>query len=777
MIDNGLLLPSIVFLPFIAAVLALCVGRLAGRWTGILMVLAATASFLQGLWLASHAWQGAPVAFTRHWIPALHIALGLRGDPFGLFFALLISGIGALVGVYSLGYMPAVAPRRLGQFYAGLLAFMGAMLGVALSDDLVLFFVFWEITSLTSFLLIGFWYEQEEARKGAMTALQVTALGGMVMMAGFIIVGIVCGTFSMSQVAQARDLQLRLVGSPLYLPALLLILVGALTKSAQWPFHFWLPKAMVAPTPVSTYLHAATMVKAGVFLLGRMLPLFGAAPLWAAILVPVGLLTFLLGAYQALVETDLKALLARSTVSALGLFTMIYGLGAPEQDALGIFAHAMYKGALFLVAGIVEHAAHTRDIRQLGGLRRSMPITFAIALVAALSMAGLFPTLGFHAKEALYEGLLHSATLEATGLKWIVIVLAVAANALIFAASARFLVGVFLGEPAVAGRHVHEGGPLLWLPAGILAALALLMGLLPAVTEQWVNAFSSHPGAHLHVSLVPASRGPVVLSVVTMLIGILAYWARKSIDAVPTRRFSWPTADQVWDRIMDAVTSWAIAFSTRWQSGSLRWYLSGTLVFTVGLTGYALWRAGLSLTRVTISLAEMQWYGVVLCALLSTSAVLVVRSRSRIGAAIALTANGFLTALLFVVYRSPDILLTQILIETASTIFILLILYFMPPFKADAFTAMTRVTNLAIAAAVGLVMFTFILLSTSPQFRETHNLALDYLTRSLAEAGGANAVNVIIVDFRAIDTNGEITVLVVVGLLVFGLLRARRKTT
>jgi multicomponent Na+:H+ antiporter subunit A len=771
------LLPSIVFLPFVAAILALCLGRFTGRGTGIFMVLAALAAFAQSLWLVTHAWQGAPVTFTREWIPALHITLGLRGDPFGLFFALLISGIGALVGVYSIGYMPALAPRRLGQYYAALLAFMGAMLGVALSDDLVLLFVFWEITSLTSFLLIGFWYEQEEARKGAMTALQVTALGGMVMVAGFIIIGLVCGTFSMGQVAQTRDLQLRLAGSPLYLPALLLVLAGALTKSAQWPFHFWLPKAMVAPTPVSTYLHAAAMVKAGIFLLGRMLPIFGSAPLWAAILVPVGLLTFLLGAYQALVETDLKALLAQSTVSALGLFTMIYGLAVPEQDALGIFAHATYKGALFLVAGIIEHATHTRDIRQLGGLRRSMPITFAIALVAALSMAGLFPTLGFHAKEALYEGLLHSATLEATGLKWVVIVLAVAANALIFAASARFLVGVFLGEPAVAGRHVHEGGPLLWLPAGILAALALLMGLLPAVTQEWVNAFSSHPGAHLHVSLVPASRGPVVLSVVTILVGILTYWGRKSIDAVPSRRFSWPTMDRLWDRIMDGVTSWAVAFSIRWQSGSLRWYLSGTLVFTVGLTGYALWRAGISLTRVTINLAEMQWYGVALCALLSASAVLVVRSRSRIGAAIGLTANGFLTALLFVVYRSPDILLTQILIETVSTIFILLILYFMPPFKADAFTVVTRAANVAIAAAVGLAMFTFILLSTSPQFREVHNLRLDYLTRSLAEAGGANAVNVIIVDFRAIDTNGEITVLLVVGLLVFALLRSRRKTT
>ena len=305
MTQPELFLPSIVFLPFLAAALALCLGRIAGRWTGLLMVVAALASFGQSVQLASAGWQGSPIIFTRAWIPILHITLALRGDPFGLFFSLLISGIGVLVGVYSLGYMPSLAPRRLGQYYAALLGFMGAMLGVALSDDLVLLFVFWEVTSFTSFLLIGFWNEQDEARKGAMTALQVTAIGGMVMMAGFIIVGLFCGTFSISQLAGSRDLQLRLADSALYIPALLLILAGALTKSAQWPFHFWLPKAMVAPTPVSTYLHAATMMKAGIFLLGRMLPIFGGAAAWMPILVPIGLATFLMAAYRAFVESEL----------------------------------------------------------------------------------------------------------------------------------------------------------------------------------------------------------------------------------------------------------------------------------------------------------------------------------------------------------------------------------------------------------------------------------------------------------------------------------------
>jgi NADH:ubiquinone oxidoreductase subunit 5 (subunit L)/multisubunit Na+/H+ antiporter MnhA subunit len=775
MADLGPLLPLTVFVPFAAAVLALLLGRLLGRWSGLLMVLAAAASFVQCLQLATHVTHTASVAFTRPWIPGLSIAFGLRADPFGVLFALLISGIGLLVGVYALGYMPGVAPQRLGQFYAALSAFMGAMLGVALSDDLVLLFVFWEITSLTSFLLIGFWYEQDEARKGAMTALQVTAIGGMVMMAGFIIVGLVCGTFSISQIAQTAALRERLTGSSLLVPATLLIFAGALTKSAQWPFHFWLPKAMVAPTPVSTYLHAATMVKAGVFLLARMLPILGTSPVWSAVLVPIGLVTMVWAAVQAFTETDLKALLARSTIAFLGLLTMLYGFRAADQDALAFLSHATYKGALFLVAGIIEHAAHTRDLRRLGGLRARMPLTFAAALLAALSMAGLPPFLGFYAKETLYEGLLQSPFPGAPMTQGLVLGGTLLANVLAFAVSFKLLLEAFAGEPKSQTAHVRETGLALWLPAMLLSALALVMGLTPRVTERLVNAFSSQGDASLAVSPMPSHLGPTILSLLTIALGILFYLGRGAAERWRSRGVGWPATGTLWDGLLEAVTRGAIAFSVRWQSGSLRWYLAGSLTFTVGLTSYALWRAGLSLRNASLNFAEIQWYGVALCVLLSVSAVLVVRSRTRIGAAIALTSNGFLTALLFVVYRSPDILLTQILIETVSTIFILLILYFLPPFRPEGFTVMTRAVNLAISLAVGVAMFTFVMLSTSPPFRETNNLARDYLSRSLAEAGGSNAVNVIIVDFRAIDTNGEITVLVLVGLLVYGLLRARRK--
>jgi len=768
-----LLLPAIVFIPFAAAVLALWLGRFAGQRTGILMVLAAAASFLGCLQVVT---AGASLGFTREWIPGINVVLSFRGDPYGCFFALLISGIGTLVGFYSLSYLPALAPARVSRYYAALLAFMGAMLGVALADDLILLFIFWEVTSLTSFLLIGFWYEQEKARKGALTALLVTALGGLTMMIGFIIVGTTTGSFSLRALTEQAALRDRLVGSPLFVAALLLIVLGAMTKSAQWPFHFWLPGAMVAPTPVSTYLHAATMVWAGVFLLGRFLPIFGTSPAWAGILVPIGLATFLLGAVEAFLDTDLKGILAKTTVATLGLVTMLYGLGAAGQDALQMFSHAMYKGALFLVVGIVEHATHTRDIRDLGGLRHKMPVTFFLCVLGALSLAGVWPTFGFLAKEALYAQLLAGTPLSGWVPSWLLLALTVLANALLFAVACRLVFGVFFGAPTEAARHSHEVGPGLWLSPMVLAGLSLGLGVLAPATSTIVSHFSSGPGTRLTLTLAPDHLGPVLLSVGTFLLGFGIYRGRAVLGRMRSSAPGAPTMQALWDKGLDAVTAAAIGFSVRWQSGSLRWYLAGSLAFTVGLSALALQRAGISVFQVPINLQEMTWYGLTLCGMLGFTAVMVARSTTRVGAAIALTSNGFLTALLFVVYRSPDILLTQILIETVSTIFLLLILYYLPVFRPEGLPPMRRFVNVAVSVAVGATMFSFIMLSTSPQFRELKNLGIDYLTRSMAQAGGANAVNVIIVDFRAIDTNGEITVLVLVGLLVYGLLRARRKS-
>ena len=357
-----------------------------------------------------------------------------------------------------------------------------------------------------------------------------------------------------------------------------------------------------------------------------------------------------------------------------------------------------------------------------------------------------------------------------------VLVLSVAANACLFAVACRLVFGVFLGTPTSHVHRAHEAGPGLWGPPAILAGLSLLLGIAAPTTSRLVSYFSSAPRAEIHLAVIPTHLAPLGLTLLTTLLGIGIYVGRTALAGVLKPAQGLPTMQTLWDKLMEGVTSAAVAFSIRWQSGSLRWYLAGSLVFAVGLSGLTIWRAGISLLQVPISLQEMTWYGLTLCAMLGFTAILVVRSNTRLGAAIALTSNGFLTALLFVVYRSPDILLTQILIETVSSIFLLLILYYMPVFRAEKLPPMRRLVNLAISAAVGFSMFSFIMLSTSPQFREVKNLAADYLERSMAEAGGANAVNVIIVDFRAMDTNGEITVLVLVGLLAYGLLRTRRNS-
>jgi len=778
--DARLLL--IVFIPFAAAALALIVGRWSGLRTAWLMIAAALSSFaLTVSLLVSPAEQTA--GYLYEWIPGLTINLSFLADRFGLFFAALVSGIGALIGVYSLNYIPPLPNPRVGRYYAALIGFMGAMLGVALADDLIVLFVFWEITSITSFMLIGFWYEQDAARKGAMTALQVTGLGGLAMMAGFIIVGNVTGTFSISELRGSGELIATLTMSPLFVPAMLLIMLGAFTKSAQFPFHFWLPNAMVAPTPVSAYLHSATMVKAGVFLVGRMLPIFGEAAYWSPILIAFGLVTFLYASYQAFYETDLKAILARTTLAALGLVMLIYGLKLPDQDALQILNHAVYKGTLFLIVGIVEHATHTRDIRELGGLRKRMPITFIIAVIAAWSMAGLPPFFGFAAKESFYGAIFESpALVDHENLRWLVILGCVVANALTFAVACKIIFGVFMGPQTKYTDEAHEAKAGLWVPAAVLVSLAVLLGVLAILpshspTENLVNSLSSDPKHNAHVSLIPSHLPPVVLTIFTITCGVLLYQNRVAIERVQNAVVGRiPSAQRLWDEMLHGVTFLAETYSNWWQRGSLRWYMAAILGFTAALMLYALAWTGLRVGDLAIDVKDAPWYGIALLALLCVSGITLVVSKSRLQAAVASTATGFLTSLMFVVYRSPDILLTQILIETVATIFVLLILYFMPAFpKREPMGNGTRLINIGVSLAVGLAVALFVLFTTSDTFRTPDNLADDYLTRAMEQAGGQNAVNVIIVDFRAADTLGEITVLMLVGVLVFGMLRSRRK--
>jgi NADH:ubiquinone oxidoreductase subunit 5 (subunit L)/multisubunit Na+/H+ antiporter MnhA subunit len=779
--DSSIALPLVVALPFLAAGAVLIGGRALRLRSGWLVVAAAVASTLVLVQLARQA--GDPAVFRVQWLPAIDVALAFRADGFALFFALLVAGIGVLVSVYSLGYLDPHDADRAPRYYASLAVFMGAMLGIALADDLILLFVFWELTSISSFLLIGYRREDDDAKAGALTALQVTALGGLLMSVGFLIIGQLCGTFSLSVLA-ADPARIAPLASPLGSAALLLVLCGAATKSAQVPFHFWLPQAMVAPTPVSAYLHAATMVKAGVFLLGRMLPIFGQSPLWFPVLVSLGTATMLLGAYQAMRETDLKAILAKTTGSTLGLLFLLYGIGAAEQDALQMLSHSLYKGALFLVAGIVEHRVHTRDLERLGGLRHELPLAYGATVLAALSMAGLPPLFGFLAKESVYAAVLDAETLTSRPVVYAVVVAAsLLSSALIAATAYRFTVGVFLGAPA--HRRAHDGGPhhprrdTLWVAPVALALAALALGVLGATSlpARLAAAASSRGGAHLELSLLPHLGLPLLVSMAALALAALLYVQRLTLVSVVGRFARVPPAADLWRRSLDAVIAAGAWYSRRWENGSLRWYLAGTILAAPLLVGCVFHALGLSHRQVRVDLGQIPWYGLSFCGLLVVSTLAAVRARTRLAAAIASSSTGFLVAMLFVVYRSPDILLTQILIETVSTIFILLVLVHLPQFPPQDLSRGGRLLNAAIAGVFGLTVSVLLLLAMTPGLREADNIATrpgGLLSLSLAEGGGANAVNVIIVDIRAIDTTGEITVLVVVGLCIYGLLRARR---
>jgi multicomponent Na+:H+ antiporter subunit A len=455
---------------FALAILAPAVHRVAGKATGWLLALHPAALVAYFAWLAPAIWRDGPRVVRVEWAPALGLDLTFRLDGFSILFFILIAGLGAIILIYGGGYLEK--SPRLPRFYPLLLFFMASMLGVVVADNLVLIYIFWELTSVSSYLLIGFEYERESARAAALKALLVTATGGVLMLGGFVILGIIGGSFELSVLFQQEDF---IRNHELYTFATLLVIAGAFTKSAQFPFQFWLPAAMEAPTPVSAYLHAATMVKAGVYLLARLNPLLGGTDLWAGCLITAGLITLLFGALLSLYGTDLKQVLAFLTVSVLGVLTFLIGLGteiAVKAMVIYLTAHALYKGALFLVAGAVDHETGTRDIRDLGGLRGKLPITAAAGAMAAIALAGLPPMYGFIAKEMLYEAGTHAPFLAALFTSALVL------SAMFYFAAAG-IVGYspFFGTKKETPKHPHEAPPSMWLGPLVLASAGLVLGI------------------------------------------------------------------------------------------------------------------------------------------------------------------------------------------------------------------------------------------------------------------------------------------------------------
>jgi multicomponent K+:H+ antiporter subunit A len=761
---------ALLLLPF-AGILLPPLGRRRGRacstWMTALPVMLAFGILLAS---ASAIFAGEVLHLQWKWLPAAGLDFSLMLDGLGFLFALLILGIGLLVILYAHYYLSE--RDSVGRFYGLLLFFMGSMLGVVLSSNLLLLVVFWELTSLSSFLLIGYWHQRQDARQGARMALTVTGAGGLALLAGMLLLGQIAGSYELSVVLHAAE---RIQSHPGYLPALVLILLGAFTKSAQFPFHFWLPHAMAAPTPVSAYLHSATMVKAGVFLLARLFPALAGSAEWHYLVSAIGASTLLFGAYVAFFKHDLKGVLAYSTISHLGLITLLFGLGSPLAAVAGVFHiinHATFKASLFMAAGIVDHEAGTRDMRRLGGLWPYLPHTATLAMVAAAAMAGVPLLNGFLSKEMFFAEVLRVGPF----LDWrgVLPLAAIVAGIFSVAYSLRFIHDVFFGkEPPDMPRHPHEPPRYMKVPVEILAALCLLVGIIPGLVVGPLLAAAA--GAVLLGRLPEYSLAiwhgfnvPLLMSTIALASGIVVYWQRRYLIWLHDRVFPVLDAKAVFDRVITWVLRAATDITRGIANGSLQRYLCLIIGSALVLGAVPLLQGGIGAG--TQALSPISPVVLAVWALLMVSAIGVATlHRQRIVALIILGVVGLLVSITFAYLSAPDLALTQLSVELVNTMLLLLALNLLPK-ETPAEPRSSRhwrdglVAGLA-GLGVAIVMYTVM----------TRPFALapisDYhLLQSKPGGGGTNVVNVILVDFRGWDTFGEISVLGIAALGIYAML-------
>lgn len=730
--------------------------------------LPAVATLAWTAWAFGHLdGDGTEVTQSITWVEQLGLTIDLRFDGFSGLMLCLIAGIGTLVFVYARSYFHE--GPKLGRTAAILLTFAGAMVGLVLADNLFALFLFWELTSITSFLLIGTDDERAGPRAAANQALLITGGGGLAMLGGFVLIGQAAGTFTMSEILAAPP------SGTAVTVGLLLVLLGALTKSAQAPFHSWLPGAMAAPTPISAYLHSATMVKAGVYLVARFSPAFATVGWWRWTVVTLGLVTMLLGGYRSLRQHDLKLLLAFGTVSQLGLMMVLFGIGTTEATFAGclvLLAHGMYKASLFMTVGIIDHETGTRDLRRLTGLGRRWPLVLASAAVVAASMAGVPPTLGFIAKEealASFDG--------ATPGGWAILVGVVVGSVLTVAYSARFLWGAFGPADATTRRPVGNEAHLpklrFTLPAQLLAVLTLVCGVVPVLVSGIIDdAFEALWGEapEEHVALWHGFTLALGLSVLVLAAGAALWYVRDRVEQLQDRVPDLPSSQRGYDRTVKDLLATADTVTGITQSGSLPVYLSVILATMVILPTGAL-LGGAEIPSLTFADSPLQ---VVVGAVMIVCAVAAAIARRRFSAVLLVGAIGYGMAALFVIQGAPDLAITQLLIETLGVvIFVLVIRYLPDEFPRSPFRG-AQAFRVGLAVAVGIFVFGFTMLAIGA--RNVPPIASEYVERSVPEGGGKNVVNVIVVDFRGFDTMGEITVLAVAALGVASIVRAGRRS-
>ena len=728
------------------------------------------------------------------WLPSFGLNFTAYVDGLSLLFGLLITGVGSLVILYSIFYMSRQR-EELHNFYVYLMLFMGAMLGVVFSDHVIVLYVFWELTSISSFLLIAYWYQRKKSRNGAQKSMLITIFGGLSMLAGLLLLSIITNTYSIREMIAQADL---LSEHILFLPAMILILLGAFTKSAQFPFSLWLPDAMEAPTPISAYLHSATMVKAGIYLVARFTPVFGGDAVWFWTVSLVGIVTLLYGSWNAVRQKDLKALLAYSTISQLGLIMSLLGLGSAalyfgygEESklyAIAIMAalfhlvnHSTFKGSLFMVVGIIDHETGTRNLQRLGGLMSLMPISFTIMMIGSFSMAGLPPFNGFLSKEMFFTGVVNASGMDifAMGTYGIMFpIIAWIASVFTFIYCMIMVFKTFTGEhkPEMLSKPAHEPPIGMLIPPAILAMFVVLIFLFPNVLADYILEpafisvlpdYAAAGGLGKEISAWHGFNTELWMTIGVVAVGLLLYKLLPKWVKV----FSWYpqslTFNSIYEKALPLMESISANVTKKYMTGYTRDYLVYIFSFFIFIVGGSLWLFnGFAFDMSKDSPVSI--YEAVMVISMVSAALIALFSQHRMTSIISVGALGYLVSILFVIFQAPDLALTQLVVETVTVALFLLCFYHLPELRKEVSKVRFKYTNMLISVGVGLTVTLLALSANGTRLFETIS---GYFEDSYTLAGARNIVNATLVDFRGLDTMIEIAVLCIAGLAVFTLIK------
>ncbi|KMY48774.1 Na+/H+ antiporter subunit A [Peribacillus loiseleuriae] len=791
-------LPIMILIPFIFAIFVPLIYKLLTPriHTGWFVLFVPLTLFIYLLRYIPAIAKGKTIHNTVPWIPSAGINYTTYLDGLGLIFGLLITGVGALVILYSIYYM-SKHREALHNFYVYLLLFMGAMLGLVFSDNILVLYVFWELTSISSFLLIAYWSQRKKSRQGALKSMLITIFGGLAMLAGFIMLSMMTNTYSIREMITQVDI---MTANSLFLPAMILILIGAFTKSAQFPFSTWLPDAMEAPTPISAYLHSATMVKAGIYLVARFTPVFGGSSEWFWIVSGVGMITLLYGSVNAVKQTDLKALLAYSTISQLGLIMSLLGLGSAAMYfghgdestmyAVAVLAaifhlinHSTFKGSLFMVVGIIDHETGTRDIRKLGGLMHLMPISFTLTIIGSFSMAGLPPFNGFLSKELFFTGVLQAAHLNVFNMEtfgMLFPVIAWVASVFTFIYCMILVFKTFTGkyQPKRLEKEAHEAPIGMLIPPIILASLVIAIFFFPNVVSKYLLQpavvailpdFAQNGGAHVQISAWHGWNTELFMTIGVVALGVFMFIFLKKWIRIYGIFPQALTLDHLYNQGIEKIESISYRLTNRYMTGSIRDYLVYIFTFMILMLGGAIWLLnGISFDSSNDAPINMYEGGLVAGMVIAACTVLF--SKSRMTSLIAVGALGYLVSMLFVIFRAPDLALTQLVVETVTTALFLLCFYHLPELSKNIGRMRFKATNLIVSIGVGMVVTIMALSANGTRLFEPIS---SYFEDSYELAGAKNIVNAILVDFRGFDTMLEISVLCIAGLGVYTLIKLR----